>query len=85
MTALHSPGTMRGMLEITIGSRNTVPLRMLRIVPLGDFHICLSLNSAEKGREGKEESSKPSIEAHAPEEADLIKVAAAAAAGVAAA
>lgn len=37
---------MRGMLEMTMGSRNTVPLRMLRIVPLGDFHIFFSLNSA---------------------------------------
>lgn len=34
------PGTRRGILSITIGSRNTVPLRMLRIVPLGLFHIC---------------------------------------------
>ena len=36
---------MRGMLEMTMGSRNTVPLRMLRIVPLGDFHIFFNLNS----------------------------------------
>jgi hypothetical protein len=27
------------MLLITMGSRNTVPLRMLRMVPLGLFHI----------------------------------------------
>jgi hypothetical protein len=25
-----------------MGSRKMVPPRMLRIVPLGDFHICLS-------------------------------------------
>jgi len=37
--------TKRGMLAHKIGSRNTVPPRMLRIVPLGDFHIFLSLNS----------------------------------------
>ena len=35
----HSPGTMRGMLEMTMGSRKTVPLRMLRIVPLGPPHL----------------------------------------------
>jgi hypothetical protein len=28
------------MLEMTMGSLNTVPFRMLRMVPLGDFHIC---------------------------------------------
>jgi hypothetical protein len=33
------PGTRRGMLSMTMGSRNTVPLRMFLMVPLGDFHI----------------------------------------------
>lgn len=28
------------MLSITMGSRNTVPFKMLRMVPLGLFHIC---------------------------------------------
>ena len=28
-----------------MGSRKTVPLRMFRIVPLGDLHICFKLNS----------------------------------------
>ena len=40
------PGTSLGMLEMTIGSLNTVPLRMFLIVPLGDLHIYLSLNSS---------------------------------------
>lgn len=30
---------------MTIGSRKTVPLRMLRMVPLGDLHISFKLNS----------------------------------------
>src|SRR5436190_701717 len=33
-------GTRRGTFDITIGSRNTVPSNILRIVPFGDFHIC---------------------------------------------
>ena len=45
---LVQPGTRRGMLVHTIGSRNTVPPRMLRIVPLGDFHIFFSLNSSTR-------------------------------------
>ena len=43
------PGTRRGTFFITIGSRKTTPSRMLRIVPLGDFHIFLSLNSFDAG------------------------------------
>ena len=42
------PGTRRGMLSITMGSRNTVPFKMLRMVPLGLFHIC----SQGRGRGG---------------------------------
>ena len=36
------PGTRRGTFLQMMGSRKMVPPRMLRIVPLGDFHICLS-------------------------------------------
>ena len=39
------PGTILGTVLQMIGSRNTVPPRMLRMVPLGLFHIFLSLNS----------------------------------------
>src|SRR5947209_15012791 len=42
---LVQPGTSRGTLEITIGSRKMVPPRMFRIVPLGDSHIFFRLNS----------------------------------------
>ena len=45
-------GTRRGILLITIGSRNTVPSRMLRIVPFGLFHICFSLNSSTRASSG---------------------------------
>jgi hypothetical protein len=37
------------MLEMTMGSRNTVPLRMLRIVPLGLFHIWGSGGVRDRG------------------------------------
>ena len=37
--------TKRGTLAQMMGSRKTVPSKMLRIVPLGDFHICFRLNS----------------------------------------
>lgn len=43
--AFVQPGTKRGMVLHMIGSRNTVPPRMLRIVPFGDSHIFFSLNS----------------------------------------
>ncbi len=46
------PGTSRGTFEITIGSRKMVPPRMLRIVPLGDFYICLRLNSSTRASSG---------------------------------
>ena len=36
---LVQPGTSLGMLEMTMGSLNTVPLRMFRMVPLGLFHL----------------------------------------------
>ena len=40
MMGFFQPGTTRGMFLTTMGSLNTVPLRMLRMVPLGDTHIC---------------------------------------------
>ena len=46
------PGIRRGTLEMTIGSRKMQPPRMLRIVPLGDFHIFLSLNSSTRASSG---------------------------------
>src|SRR5579859_1995108 len=44
MDCFH-PGTRRGIRGMTIGSRKTVPLRMLRMVPFGDLHISFKLNS----------------------------------------
>ncbi len=35
-----------------IGSRNTVPPMMFRMVPLGDFHIFLRLNSFTRASSG---------------------------------
>ena len=46
------PGTSRGTFLQMIGWRNTVPPRMLRMVPLGDFHIFLSLNSCTRASSG---------------------------------
>ena len=40
--------TIFGTLLHRIGSRKTVPPRMLRIVPFGDFHISFSLNSSTR-------------------------------------
>ena len=45
MMDFFHPGISRGMLLQMMASRNTVPPKMLRIVPLGDFHIFFSLNS----------------------------------------
>ena len=39
------PGTNLGMFLQIIASLKTVPPRMFRIVPLGDFHIFFKLNS----------------------------------------
>ena len=39
------PGTRRGTFLQMIGSRKITPPRMLRMVPLGDRHIFLRLNS----------------------------------------
>src|SRR5919106_1586749 len=49
---LVHPGTRRGMLEITIGSRKMTPPRMLRIVPLGERHILFRPNSATRASSG---------------------------------
>jgi hypothetical protein len=37
---------------MTIGSRKTVPSRIFLIVPLGDFHIYLRLNSLTRPLSG---------------------------------
>ncbi len=46
------PGTSRGMLEITIGSRKITPPRMLRIVPFGERHIFFRPNSSTRASSG---------------------------------
>ena len=38
--------------SLSLSPRNTVPFRMLRMVPLGDFHIFLSPNSATRASSG---------------------------------
>ena len=43
------PGTRRGTFLQMIGSRKTTPPRMLRIVPLGDFHICFEAEFLHPG------------------------------------
>ena len=40
------------MFEMMMGSRNTTPPRMLRMVPLGDFHIFLRPNSSTRASSG---------------------------------
>ena len=52
MIGLIQPGTKRGTLDTTMGSRNTTPPRMLRIVPFGDRHIFFSPNSATLASSG---------------------------------
>ena len=42
----------RGMFEMMIGSRNTTPPRMLRIVPFGETHIFLRSNSLTRASSG---------------------------------
>src|SRR3546814_20922477 len=49
---LVQPGTSRGTFLMTIGSRKTTPPRILRIVPFGDFHIFLRLNSSTRASSG---------------------------------
>lgn len=40
------PVTKRGMFLHIMASRNTVPPKILRMVPFGDFHIFFNLNSS---------------------------------------
>ena len=40
------------MLEMMIGSRNTTPPRMLRIVPFGERHIFFRPNSSTRASSG---------------------------------
>ncbi len=49
---LVQPGTSRGTLDMMIGSRKTTPPRMLRMVPLGDFHIFFRPNSSTRASSG---------------------------------
>ena len=46
------PGTRRGTFLQMIGSRKITPPRMLRIVPFGDFHILVRLNSFTRASSG---------------------------------
>ncbi len=46
------PGTRRGTFSQMIGWRNTVPPRMLRIVPLGERHIFFRPNSSTRPSSG---------------------------------
>ncbi len=46
------PGTRRGTFWQMIGSRKITPPRMLRMVPLGLFHICLRPNSFTRASSG---------------------------------
>jgi len=46
------PGTRRGMLRHTMGSRKTTPPRMLRMVPLGERHIFFRPNSFTRASSG---------------------------------
>ena len=49
---LVQPGTRRGTLRQMIGWRKITPPRMLRMVPLGDRHIFLRLNSFTRASSG---------------------------------
>ena len=52
MIGLVQPGTSRGTFLMTIGARKMVPPRMFRIVPFGDSHIFLRLNSLTRASSG---------------------------------
>src|SRR6185312_12502405 len=52
MIGLVQPGTRRGTFLQMIGSRNTTPPRMLRMVPFGDFHISFRPNSFTRASSG---------------------------------
>lgn len=49
---LFQPVTKRGIFLHIIASRNTVPPKILRIVPFGDFHIFFNLNSSTRASSG---------------------------------
>ena len=51
-TGLSQWGTMRGTFGQMMGSRKIVPLRMLRMVPLGVVYIRLRLNSLTRASSG---------------------------------
>ena len=46
------PGTSRGTFLQMIGSRKITPPRMLRMVPLGDFHMSFRPNSFTRASSG---------------------------------
>jgi len=46
------PGTHRGILFTTIGSRNTVPFRIFLMVPFGLSHIFFNPNSFTRASSG---------------------------------
>ena len=52
MIGCVQPGTRRGTFLQMMGSRKMTPPRMLRIVPLGLFHISLRLNSLTRASSG---------------------------------
>src|ERR1700710_2151811 len=52
MIGLVQPGTSRGTFLQIMGSRNTTPPRMLRMVPFGDFHISFRPNSFTRASSG---------------------------------
>ena len=52
MIGLVQPGTSRGTFLQMIGSRKITPPRMLRIVPFGERHISLRLNSFTRPSSG---------------------------------
>src|SRR5215207_9877733 len=52
MIGLVQPGTRRGTFLQMIGSRKMTPPRMLRMVPLGDFHISFRPNSFTRASSG---------------------------------
>ena len=52
MIGFVQPGTSRGTLLMMIGSRNTTPPRMLRIVPFGERHIFFRPNSSTRASSG---------------------------------
>ena len=52
MIGLVQPGTSRGTFLQMIGSRKMTPPRMLRMVPFGDRHISLRLNSFTRPASG---------------------------------